>query len=54
MTISAPYLDTSGRRRSPDYLVTVRAGAVVQTFRFPTEEAALTYITELETPNDNV
>jgi hypothetical protein len=50
MTVSAPYLDTSGRRRTPDWLVTVRAGGLVHTYRFSTLEAAQEYIDTMETP----
>ena len=41
-TVTAPYIDhrSATRRRSPDWVVTIRQGSVIQTFRFSTEERA--------------
>jgi len=39
-TVTGPFVDTRSRRRTADWLVLVRQGAVVQTYRFADEAAA--------------
>lgn len=54
MIVSAPYLDPYNRRRSPDYLVTVRAGDRVEVHRFYSLDDAQAFSSEWqdETPDD--
>jgi len=37
---TAPYIDKSSTKRTPDWLVTIRKGAIIQTFRFTNEADA--------------
>jgi len=41
-TVSRPYIDhrSATRKRTPDWIVTVRKGALIQTYRFNSEEEA--------------
>jgi hypothetical protein len=40
MSVSKPYRDPSSRKAEPDWLITVKAAAVSQTYRFDTEQEA--------------
>jgi hypothetical protein len=42
--VSAPYIDTASKKRTPDWLVTVKTGTVVQTYRFYGEDKAKAFV----------
>ena len=53
--MTEPYVDQRqvGRRNAPDWLVTVRRGDAIQTFRFASEADAWRFIEEQdEAPDD--
>jgi hypothetical protein len=43
-TVSAPYIDSTSKKRTPDWLVTVKTATVVQTYRFYDEDKAKAFV----------